>query len=274
MRNAHILAAAVAIALCLRMPARAEGKVVILDYHSFLGHGTSNIDYSEKELGEQLDAMAALGYKFVSLDDALAGRVEGAANIVVTIDDGNHSIYSAYKNVFEPRGIKPYLFVYPAIILSHQRFAVPEGQLLEMRDSGCGIGAHGYHHNPVTDKAWAKNPKDFMTEITRPRPALERITGSVPTTFAYPFGVFAKRAEEEVAKAGYEWAFAADENIKQVDFSDSELDHYAVPRTITYRYNQKHLLRVLKKFLDYDGPPLFEDLPREPEDVPEGAVAK
>jgi peptidoglycan/xylan/chitin deacetylase (PgdA/CDA1 family) len=239
--------------LCL--PLSATGKAVILDYHSFLGTGKSGLDYSEKELGDQLDAISALGYKFVSLDDAVAGRIEGSANIVVTIDDGNHSVYRAVKDVFEPRGIKPFLFIYPAVVMGRSRYALSAEQLKELAADGCGIGAHGFYHNPMSEKALARNPKSFEVEIKRPGPALEKILGARPTLFAYPFGVYAKRAEEELAENGYGWAFAADDKIRQVSFDDPALDRMAVPRTITYRYLRKPLLAALKHFLDCDAHP-------------------
>jgi len=259
MRHAKISFALIVSVLSLGLPLAAEGRVVILDYHSFLGNSKSNLDYSETELAGELDQISAMGYKFVSLDDAIAGKIEGKANIVVTIDDGNHSVYPAFIDVFEPRGIKPYLFIYPAIVVSHVRYALTPEKLRFLKEAGCGIGAHGYHHNPVTDKSWIKDPKDFMTEIDRPGPVLERLLGTAPTAFGYPFGVYSRRAEEDVAAAGYSWGFAADDKVRQVSFSDPALDHMAVPRTITYRYNRRNMLQSLRKLLNYEGPPLFEE---------------
>jgi len=261
------------VSLC--PPLAAAGKVVILDYHTFLGNGKSNIDYSEKELAEDLDELTAMGYKFVSLDDAIAGKIEGKANIVITIDDGNHTVFPAFKDVFEPRGIKPYLFVYPAIVMGHVRYALTPEKIKLLVAAGCGVGAHGYYHNAVTDKTYARDPKGFMTEIKRPGPAIAKMLGAAPSTFAYPFGVYSQRAEEALSAAGYSWAFAADEKVKYVSFDDSSLDRMAVPRTITYRYQRKALLKALKKLLDYDGPPLPEVLPTSgaTEALP-GVVAK
>jgi peptidoglycan/xylan/chitin deacetylase (PgdA/CDA1 family) len=256
------------LALCL--PLSAEGKVVILDYHTFLGSGKSNIDYSEKELAEQLDELAAMGYKFVSLDDAIAGRIEGNENIVITIDDGNHTIYPAFKDVFEPRGIKPYLFVYPAIILGRVRYALSADRLRELSKAGCGIGAHGYHHNPVTDKSWIKDPRDFMNEIRLPGPALAKLLGTAPTMYGYPFGVYSKRAEDALAAVGYSWAFAADDKVHPLSFDDPQLDRMAVPRTITYRYNRKNLMSELRKLAELDGVSVAPLSPLPPALVSEG----
>lgn len=224
----------------------SPARVVILDYHSFLGNTSSNIDLSLEELAAQLDSMSALGWTFATLQDAMAGTVTGTHNVVVTIDDGNHSVYRAWKEVFQPRGIRPFLFVYPAVILGGKDFALTGAQLREMAAAGCGIGAHGYHHNPVSDKAYVKDPVDFMAEIRRPAGAIERLTGARPLAFAYPFGVFSSRAKEALAAEGYLWAFAADENIVPVAFSDPRLDHLAVPRTIVYRYIRPIIIRQLK----------------------------
>lgn len=224
----------------------APPRAIILDFHSFLGNGSSNIDLSLEELAAQLDSMSALGWSFATLQDAMAGRISGSHNVVITIDDGNHSVYRAWKEVFQPRGIRPFLFVYPAVILGGQAFAITGEQLREMAAAGCGIGAHGYHHNPVSDKAWAKDPRDFMAEIRRPAAAIERLTGSRPLAYAYPFGVFSARAQEALAAEGYLWAFAADERIVPVAFSDPALDHLAVPRTIVYRYIRPVIIRHLK----------------------------
>jgi peptidoglycan/xylan/chitin deacetylase (PgdA/CDA1 family) len=250
----------------------ASGKAIILDYHTFLGNRTSNIDYSEKELADELDAMAALGYRFVSLDDAVAGRLEGRANIVITIDDGNHSVYQAFEDVFKQRGIKPYLFVYPAIIKGRMPYALSPQRLRELAAEGCGVGSHGYNHSPLTDKSWDKDPRQFRIEAERPGPAIAKLLGSPPTMFAYPYGVYSKRAEEAIAAAGYSWAFAGDELLHEVDFSDPALDHMAVPRTIVYGYLRKQRLNELKLLLSYDGPPLFEALP--PADLLPGEVAR
>ena len=193
---------------------RADGpRVVILDYHSFLGRTGSNIDFSLAEFASQLDTMSVLGYRFVSLEDAIEGRVGGRANVAITIDDGNHSVYEAYRKVMEPRGIKPTLFIYPAIILSKEPYALTAGQLLELSREGCVIGAHGYNHNPLSERARARSRKEYWNEIALPAQALGGLTGLIPVLFAYPFGTASERAKADLANADYTWAFTADANF-------------------------------------------------------------
>jgi peptidoglycan/xylan/chitin deacetylase (PgdA/CDA1 family) len=230
-------------------PLAPAPSVIILDYHSFLDNHDSSIDFSLEEFANQLDAMTALGYKFVSMDEVVTGKIEGRANVLITIDDGNHSVYKAYTEVLKPRGIRPVLFVYPAIILGRQKFALTEEQLVELAKDGCTIGAHGYHHMPLSDKALATNSKDFLIEVRKPGPAIEKILGSAPLFFAYPYGVYSKEAEKDLKAAGYELAFAAGDKIVPVTFGDPALDPMAIPRAIVYRWSRPIVMRALAKLI-------------------------
>jgi peptidoglycan/xylan/chitin deacetylase (PgdA/CDA1 family) len=193
----------------------------------------------------QLDRILAAGYRIVSLSDAIAGKIEGKANIAITIDDGNHSVYRAWKEVFEPRGIRPDLFIYPNAI-DRNAFTLTSDRLRELAAAGCGIGAHGYFHEYMTPKAWARNPARVTVEAVRPGPALEKMLGTRPSLFAYPFGVTSSEAEAALQKAGYSWAFLAGDTLTSVDFSDPGLRRYAVPRTIVYRWNRETVLKTLE----------------------------
>jgi hypothetical protein len=235
---------AACLALCAASPLAAAGEVVILDYHSFLGNPKSSMDYSLEALAAQMDEIKALGYEFVRLEDAIAGRIEGKANLVLTIDDANHSVYRAFKEVFEPRSILPELFVYPAPIGKSRFFLAPE-RLVELAAAGCGIGAHGYYHEYMTKKAWMRDGAKVEAEARRPGPALERILGRKPLLFAYPFGVGSPAAEALLREAGYEWAFLAGDTVVGVDFSDPDLERYAVPRAIVYHWNREAIMKAL-----------------------------
>ncbi len=219
-------------------------EAVILDYHSFLGSKNSSIDYSDDDLSIQLDRIKAIGYTFVTLEDAVAGRMTGKANVVITIDDGNHSVYQAFEGVFKSRGILPTLFIYPAIVDKSDK-ALSSAQLLELSAAGCGIGAHGFYHEYMTPRAYLRDPKKVMVEVERPGPALEKKLGKRPVLFAYPFGVGSPEVEAALAKEGYSWAFLADDKVASVDFRSPGLDHFAVPRTIVYHWNKEAVLKAL-----------------------------
>ena len=223
----------------------ASGKVLILDYHTFLGNGTSSMDYNLQEFGAQLDRMRSLGWQLVSLEAALAGHLSGDKNIAITIDDGHRTVYDAVLKVLLPREVPAELFVFPHPIGRSIHY-LKVGALRELMVSGMGVGAHGFYHLKMTAKAWARNPKSVMNEALWPGDALLHMTGKTPTLFAYPYGVAAPAAEASVEAAGYAWGFLADGKIQPVDLTDPKLDHYAIPRTIVYRSGVKALFQYLK----------------------------
>ncbi len=242
-----IIAAMLCIGIGLVDPLFAtNGEVVILAYHSFLGSGTSSLDFSTAELATQLDEFVALGYRFVSLDDILGGIVTGKNNILITIDDGNHSVKQAYAEVFAPRSIKPTLFVYPGVI-GRSKFALTRASLRALSDAGCDIAAHGYYHEYLTHKAFAANPAKCRVEIERPVAVLSGISGKPVRVFGYPFGLCSAEAERLLSEQGYEWGFTAGNFLAPVDFSSPALDHFAVPRTIVYRWNLKFILAGMSR---------------------------
>ncbi len=233
-----------ALATLVPAGAYAAGTAIILDYHSFTGKGTS-LDYTEKELAAQFDRFASLGYRFVSMRDAIDGTIEGSRNLVITIDDGNHTVYPTYQHVMKPRGIKPLLFIYPAII-GRQAYALTEAQLKELSADGCIIGAHGYNHEYLTHKAYLADSKKVAREISKPGPVLESMLGKPVRLFGYPFGVGSPEAQALLKSAGYEWAFLAGGEIHAVNFADPSLDRLAVPRTIVFHSNINAIYAALE----------------------------
>ncbi len=156
-------------------------------------------------------------------------------NVVVTIDDGHQTAYRAFREVLEPRGIMPFLFVYPAIVENRVRYALTPERLAELAAAGCGVGAHGYNHSSLSEQSWKKDYVQFNRELKLPGPALERLTGVKPELYAYPFGVKSERAAAELPELGYARAFVADDRVRPIALGDPELDPLALPRTIMYR---------------------------------------
>jgi peptidoglycan/xylan/chitin deacetylase (PgdA/CDA1 family) len=70
-----------------------------------------------------------------------------------------------------------------------------------------GIGAHGVHHLSLP----LLSPEDCYREIFESRSALERLTGTEVTSFAYPYGDVSPEAIEFVAAAGFSVAVSCDE---------------------------------------------------------------
>jgi peptidoglycan/xylan/chitin deacetylase (PgdA/CDA1 family) len=182
-------------------------RAIVVAWHTFLGKPSIPTDFSLDELGKQLDAILALGYRFVGIEDAIFGRIEGRLNIVATIDDGHRTVPEAYRKVFAPRGIAPAIFVYPAIIGSVD-YAMDAAQVRALRDSGCFVGAHGYHHLFVTEDLYRGDRAAFDQEIYRAKAKVEDLTTLAAYAYAYPFGILSDVTRREVERAGYAFAFA------------------------------------------------------------------
>jgi peptidoglycan/xylan/chitin deacetylase (PgdA/CDA1 family) len=247
MRNLKFAATFLAFAILVLPALSAQNEVFILTYHTFIGSKKSSLDFTPQDMGEQLDAIAKLGYTFVTPDDVRNNKIQGANNVMITIDDGNHSVYPAYEQVFKPRGIKPVLFVYPGVI-GRTKFALTVAQLKEMADSGYEIGAHGYYHEYLSAKAFAANRQKCLKEIEGPGAILAKESGKPIKIFAYPFGEDCLEADELVKKNGYEMAFLAGNDLVPVDFSSPSLNRYAIPRIIVYHWNKKAILSKLARF--------------------------
>lgn len=228
--------------------ANPPARFIILDYHTFIGTPDSKIDFTEAAFSSHLDRMLAMGYRFVGLEDALAGRISGKNNLVLTIDDGNHSVYPMIKHILEPRKIPAFLFIYPGII-GQRMFAMTTEQVRELAGLGYGIGAHGWFHEYMTPTAWKKNPAKVMLEVTRSGPGLRKITGTLPTLFAYPFGVGAPEVAAELQKVGYEWIFTADTRVVPLDPAAPGFDKTSIPRTLIFSWYLPTLWKELEKNL-------------------------
>ncbi len=200
-----VIISAVFLLSCPNQAQASEQKVFVLCYHSFLGNKFPS-DITMDELRMQLDYLKGKGFGFVSYTDLLKGNIKGTKNILIVIDDGNHSVIEAYKGILKPRGIKPLLAIYPNII-GKKSYAMNWDQLRELVKDGCDIAAHGYYHELMNQKFYDKDKKEFTHEITGPKEALEKNLGVRITAFVYPNGVRADITKKILKDSGYSYAF-------------------------------------------------------------------
>lgn len=225
-------------------PFDLTNRAFVLCWHSFLGKKELSTDFSLDELAAQLDELKALGYRFIDLDDALFGRIEGSLNLVATIDDGHRTIPPAYSKVFAPRGIRPALLVYPAVIDDSPYF-MKTSELRALAAAGCSVGSHGFYHLFVTEKLYKSDKAAFEKEIFKAKTSVEAISGLPSYTYAYPFGIFDQITKAEAERAGYEFGLAVKPGFV---YADSRLnDRYEIPRTVVLRDGWKALVAFLAR---------------------------
>ncbi len=229
-------------------------RALILCWHSFLADPKLPTDFSLDALGAQLDALSALGYRFPSLAEALAGRLTGRLNIVVTIDDGHRTVPRAVEKVFAPRGIEPALFIYPAVI-GTTSFSMGDAEIRRLVDSGHMVGAHGYHHLYVTEELWKSDRAAFEREIYKAREKTGLITARPVLAYAYPFGAFSPRTKTELSRAGYAFGLAVKPGfVYTVEGYNDELE---LPRLVVTQDNWKDIYALLARNAQASG-----DLPK------------
>ena len=183
-----------------------DATVYALCYHSFLGTKRHAGDVGLTELASQLDTLSSHGYRFVTLEDMASGRISGRLNVLVTIDDGNASVKDAFRNVFKPRGIRPLLCIYPAVI-GKRSYSLTWGEIASLAQEGCEVAAHGYYHLVLNERLFETDPDAFSREIAASKRMLEERLHTRIRVFAYPSGVHGPHAEKAVRDAGYRYAF-------------------------------------------------------------------
>lgn len=178
----------------------------MLGYHSFLGGKRSKYDFSLNEMKRHIAYFKSRGFQFVSFQDIVKGDISGNKNILITIDDGNRSVYRLYRNVLKPAGIRPLLAVYTAPI-GRERFALTWRQLMELSRDGCEIASHGYYHLKMSRRLYRKKRKNFLQEIYRPKSELEKHLGKQIRVFVFPYGHYIRSSFAHLNEAGYWYAF-------------------------------------------------------------------
>ncbi len=191
-----------------------SAQVYILCYHSFL-EKKDPYTFSAEQFKEQMVRLKNAGFNFVTFDDVLKNRISGNNNVLISIDDGNHTVYPVYHSILKPMGIKPMLAIYPAII-GRVNYAMTWDQVKELADDGCYIASHGYHHMFLSEKYFKEEPASFRKEIYLSKKILEEKLNRKIEVMVYPFGVKSPIAISELKKAGYKYGMTIEPHGTQL----------------------------------------------------------
>lgn len=182
--------------------------LAILCYHRF-DDSRSKLSVSARDFAEQMQYLAANGYRVVSLKDVPA-MLRGEAPmppkaVVITIDDGYRSTFdTAYPILLRHR--------FPATVFLYSDMAeLPAGmkwaQMKEMAASGLiDIQPHSKTHANLsvrlpeeTDRAYVER---LRQEVEAPINEIERRTGQQIFAFAYPYGDANEAVTELIKRRG------------------------------------------------------------------------
>ena len=215
----------------------AESKVFVLCFHTFWGNPKYQYDFSHEEFANILDQFSAAGFKFVTMDDIFANTVDGTKNILVTIDDGNESVYDAFATVLLSRNIKPVLAIIGGSI-GNIKQDLTWSQVEELQSEGCYIAAHGWFHIVAGERLYVLSPCLFEQELVKSKLVLERHIQGPIIVYIYPYGRYIKEDDVEVPRHGYLLAFGLDQKPLEVPLGPPL---YNLPRYLFDRYNYQRL---------------------------------
>lgn len=203
------------------VPANVAGTntkgIPVLAYHRFDPSHAGLTTVRTSVFKAQLDWLESHHDRVVTLRsvvDALRGvgpAVKTPA-VVITVDDGNRSVYTEMFPIIQKYRVPVTLFIHPSAI-SNASYALTWEQLREMQASGLvDVQSHTYWHPNFHQEKAHRTPTDYRHfvdfQLAHSKKTLESKLGGKVDLLAWPYGIFDPQLEEAAARAGYVAAFA------------------------------------------------------------------
>ncbi|CCK31209.1 polysaccharide deacetylase [Streptomyces davaonensis JCM 4913] len=194
-----------------------DAAVPILMYHAVSSEpsdATRGLSVSPEAFAEQMAVIAELGLSPVGTADLAAcwrhGRPLPARPVLVTFDDGYEGVHRHALPVLAKHGFPATLFVTTGWLRGPYDTGgaldtmLDWDQVRELAAAGVEIGGHSHTH-PQLDQL----PDDALRrELILCKEIVSDQLGTVPASFAYPYGYSSRRVRETVRETGYAQALA------------------------------------------------------------------
>lgn len=225
----------------------------ILTYHSLDGSG-SVVSTEPALFRRQMESLRDWGFTGVSLGqlcDAWDGAAPSPARpVAITFDDGFRNVREHAMPVLRELGFRATLFVVAGRVGATNDWEREAGQvprlptctwdeLVELRDAGWEIGAHGMTHAALPELTPAEAEEEILGSG---RTIAERL-GNEVRTFAYPYGRFLP-GHRRVAAAHYRAACGV--ALRAAERGD---DRASLPRLDMYYYRSPAAFRTFPTFV-------------------------
>lgn len=207
-KKAARIAVAAASAPFALAPRRARGEGVrVLTYHRFGDDRRDPFTVTAAAFERQMTHLAGRAVPLEDLHGFLfADAVLPPDAVLVTIDDGDPSVFDVALPVLRRHGVPAVAFVLADIPNGFEVMAA--WQVRALAEAGVTIGSHSLSHRSL-----ARLPRrEMLREARDSRRRLEDLTGRAVRAFAYPFGTradFSAAAGEALREAGYDLAFTS-----------------------------------------------------------------
>jgi peptidoglycan/xylan/chitin deacetylase (PgdA/CDA1 family) len=182
----------------------------ILTYHRFVDEPRSPFSVAGHALESQMQWLAAQEAQCDS--DAVLSTLKGErkSGCVVTMDDGDPSVYEIAAPIFERHNIPYIVYAVPGRI--GQNDHMTPIQMRNLVDRGAEIGSHSMTHRSMT----SLSAKELAFELAESKKRIEDITGKAVRSFAYPFGTlrdFNATVADAMREAGYSFALTSQHGV-------------------------------------------------------------
>lgn len=192
-----------------------NSKILILSLHR-VGYPPKNatirgLFVTPRLLSFEIWLLSKFGYKFTTLKDAVLGSK--GKHAVITFDDGYEDNFTAALPVLERYHAPATIFVVTAdvgkkaVVWEEAGEKLPADMvswkmLAELQSSGWEIGSHGANHVHFEERTQEQQEALICQSVWE----IEKRLGTVPISFAYPYGTFNETTKKILGRFGIRFA--------------------------------------------------------------------
>lgn len=201
----------------------AASGIPVLIYHAIdenMGDNPSsqNVSVSLSAFNEQMEWLHREGYKAVTRDELHAylkhKKVPNGKRVLLTFDDGYHSLYKYAMPAMAKYGFTATLFLSTSFIgkaydqsdfgfVKHDR-QLSWDEIKALIAAGWSIQSHGNKHNRMN----ALDASAIQEEVTLSKKIIEQNLGTTVDEFAFPYGIYTNKVIKQLKAAGYKFAYS------------------------------------------------------------------
>ena len=215
---------------------RDELTIPILTYHKFCtGESPDAYTINIECFKQQMAYLNKNSYQVISVSqllECIENNDFPEKPVIITIDDGFRSVYTLAFPVLKEYQLPATLYLYTDFIdrgpnqLSWQ-------EIREMIDQGMEIGSHSLSHCNLLHMKENESHMDYLKrikdELFLSKAILERNTGSLVQSFAYPYGVYSQQIKMLAKQAGYKALLNVNSMNNSLPFDVYSLNRQIIP---------------------------------------------